>query len=151
MKGWRAAAPPLQPMRIERLSVRNYCARAIDLAELTPFTVLLGSNGSGKSTLFDVFSFLSECGCRRVAARVGPPQGPAMLLPERRRSRGARHVPEVSSRAEGLATALGLGACSMPGASPVPLASPWTRLSPANCEDRCAPSTFTRPRPTCPG
>ena len=57
----RRAAQP-QPMRIERLSVRNYRAlQAIDLSDLMPLTVLLGPNGSGKSTIFDVFSFLSEC------------------------------------------------------------------------------------------
>jgi predicted ATPase len=48
--------------RIESLRVENYRAlRAIELARLTPMTVLLGPNGSGKSTLFDVFNFLSEC------------------------------------------------------------------------------------------
>lgn len=50
------------PARIEYLKVENYRAlRAIELAELTPLTVLLGPNGSGKSTVFDVLSFLSEC------------------------------------------------------------------------------------------
>jgi predicted ATPase len=49
-------------MRIERLYVKNYRAlRELELADLTPMTVLLGPNGSGKSTVFDVFSFLSEC------------------------------------------------------------------------------------------
>jgi len=33
----------------------------VELADLTPLTVLLGPNGSGKSTMFDVFNFLSEC------------------------------------------------------------------------------------------
>jgi len=48
--------------RIESLSVKNYRAlRKVDLANLTPMTVLLGPNGSGKSTIFDVFNFLSEC------------------------------------------------------------------------------------------
>ena len=48
--------------RIESLRVENYRAlRRIELAGLTPMTVLLGPNGSGKSTLFDVFDFLSEC------------------------------------------------------------------------------------------
>jgi predicted ATPase len=48
--------------RIESLRVENYRAlRKIELAGLTPMTVLLGPNGSGKSTLFDVFNFLSEC------------------------------------------------------------------------------------------
>ncbi|MDR2788838.1 MAG: AAA family ATPase, partial [Candidatus Accumulibacter sp.] len=48
--------------RIESLRVENYRAlRGIELAGLTPMTVLLGPNGSGKSTLFDVFNFLSEC------------------------------------------------------------------------------------------
>lgn len=48
--------------RITRLVVKNYRAlRAIDIADLTPMTVLLGPNGSGKSTVFDVFNFLSEC------------------------------------------------------------------------------------------
>lgn len=62
MSARRAAPRPRQPMRIKRLHVRNYRAlESIELAELTPLTVLLGPNGSGKSTLFDVFSFLSEC------------------------------------------------------------------------------------------
>jgi len=53
-----AAGPP----RIEYLKVENYRAlRSIELADLTPLTVLLGPNGSGKSTIFDVFNFLSEC------------------------------------------------------------------------------------------
>ncbi|MDR3221040.1 MAG: AAA family ATPase [Candidatus Accumulibacter sp.] len=48
--------------RIESLRVRNYRAlRDVELARLTPMTVLLGPNGSGKSTVFDVFNFLSEC------------------------------------------------------------------------------------------
>lgn len=50
------------PPRIEQLRVGNYRAlRAIELRDITPFTVLLGANGSGKSTIFDVFNFLSEC------------------------------------------------------------------------------------------
>lgn len=48
--------------RIESLRVENYRAlRQVELASLTPMTVLLGPNGSGKSTIFDVFNFLSEC------------------------------------------------------------------------------------------
>jgi predicted ATPase len=48
--------------RIESLKVENYRAlRSVELACLTPMTVLLGPNGSGKSTIFDVFNFLSEC------------------------------------------------------------------------------------------
>jgi predicted ATPase len=48
--------------RIESLRVENYRAlRGIELAGLTPTTVLLGPNGSGKSTLFDVFNFFPEC------------------------------------------------------------------------------------------
>ena len=47
---------------IELLHVKNYRAlRDIELKQLKPLTVFLGSNGSGKSTLFDVFAFLSEC------------------------------------------------------------------------------------------
>lgn len=62
MSARRAAPPPQQPMRIERLSVKNYRAlQEIHLSELTPLTVLLGPNGSGKTTIFDVLSFLSEC------------------------------------------------------------------------------------------
>lgn len=50
------------PPRIDYLRVENYRAlRRVELAVLTPLTVLLGPNGSGKSTLFDVFNFLSEC------------------------------------------------------------------------------------------
>lgn len=50
------------PPRIDYLRVANYRAlHNIELADLTPLTVLLGPNGSGKSTLFDVFNFLSEC------------------------------------------------------------------------------------------
>jgi len=75
MKARRAARPPQQPMRIERLSVQNYRAlQAIDLMDLRPLTVLLGPNGSGKSTIFDVLSFLSECftdGLRRAWDRRG--------------------------------------------------------------------------------
>lgn len=57
-----AAAQAIHPARIERLHVTNYRAlRSIEVADLTPLTVLLGPNGSGKSTVFDVFSFLSEC------------------------------------------------------------------------------------------
>src|SRR4051812_28361727 len=53
---------PAGPPRIEYLRVENYRAlRRIELADLTPLTVLLGPNGSGKSTIFDVFNFLSEC------------------------------------------------------------------------------------------
>jgi predicted ATPase len=50
------------PARIEHLRVENYRAlKSIELADITPLTVLLGPNGSGKSTVFDVFNFLSEC------------------------------------------------------------------------------------------
>ena len=56
-----SAAVPGIP-RIESLRVKNYRAlHSIELANLTPMTVLLGPNGSGKSTVFDVFNFLSEC------------------------------------------------------------------------------------------
>jgi len=48
--------------RIESLRVENYRAlHQVELANLTPMTVLLGPNGSGKSTIFDVFNFLAEC------------------------------------------------------------------------------------------
>ena len=54
----RAAGIP----RIESLKVENYRAlHSVELAGLTPMTILLGPNGSGKSTVFDVFNFLSEC------------------------------------------------------------------------------------------
>ena len=50
------------PARIEQIKVTNYRAlKSIELADLTPLTVLLGPNGSGKSTVFDVLNFLSEC------------------------------------------------------------------------------------------
>jgi predicted ATPase len=53
---------PVGPPRIEYIRVENYRAlRDIELADLTPLTVLLGPNASGKSTVFDVFNFLSEC------------------------------------------------------------------------------------------
>jgi len=53
---------PAGPPRIDYLHVENYRAlRKVELADLTPLTVLLGPNGSGKSTIFDVFNFLSEC------------------------------------------------------------------------------------------
>lgn len=52
----------IPPPRVESLKVRNYRAlRRIELAGITPLTVLVGPNGSGKSTVFDVFAFLSEC------------------------------------------------------------------------------------------
>jgi predicted ATPase len=58
----RSSKAPAGPARIEYLKVENYRAlRKIELADLTPLTVLLGPNGSGKSTVFDVFNFLSEC------------------------------------------------------------------------------------------
>lgn len=69
------AAPP----RIECLRVENYRAlQHVELANLTPLTVLLGPNGSGKSTIFDVFSFLSECyqyGLRHAWDRRGRARG----------------------------------------------------------------------------
>ena len=53
---------PPEPPRVQRLKVRNFRAlREVEIRNLTPMTVLLGSNGSGKSTVFDVFAFLSEC------------------------------------------------------------------------------------------
>ena len=53
---------PVGPPRIDYIRVENYRAlRNVELADLTPLTVLLGPNGSGKSTVFDVFNFLSEC------------------------------------------------------------------------------------------
>ena len=56
------ASTPAGPARIDYLRVENYRAlRDVELADLTPLTVLLGPNGSGKSTIFDVFNFLSEC------------------------------------------------------------------------------------------
>ena len=63
------------PPRIERFKVRNFRAlREVELAHLTPLTVLLGPNGSGKSTVFDVFAFLAECfesGLRRAWEKRG--------------------------------------------------------------------------------
>ena len=50
----RDAAPP----RVECLKVRNFRAlRDVEIAQMTPMTVLLGPNGSGKSTVLDVFAF----------------------------------------------------------------------------------------------
>lgn len=61
-KSQRGVVVPEGPPRIDYLRVENYRALArIELAELTPLTVLLGPNGSGKSTVFDVFNFLAEC------------------------------------------------------------------------------------------
>ena len=61
--------------RVESLTVENFRAlKKVDLKDLTPLTVLVGSNGSGKSTVFDVFAFLSECfetGLRRAWDRRG--------------------------------------------------------------------------------
>ena len=61
--------------RIEYLRVKNYRALCdLELKEITPLTVFLGSNGSGKSTIFDVFAFLSECfitGLRRAWDKRG--------------------------------------------------------------------------------
>jgi len=71
----KVKSQPRGPARIEYLKVENYRAlRKIELAEITPLTVLLGPNGSGKSTIFDVFAFLSECfefGLRRAWDRRG--------------------------------------------------------------------------------
>lgn len=48
--------------RIEYLKVRNFRAlKDVEIADLTPLTVLVGPNGSGKSTVLDVFAFLAEC------------------------------------------------------------------------------------------
>ena len=61
--------------RIECLKVRNFRAlRDVEIAKLTPLTVLLGPNGSGKSTVFDALAFLAECfssGLRRAWDRRG--------------------------------------------------------------------------------
>jgi predicted ATPase len=61
--------------RIEQLRIQNYRAlNNIELKNITPLTVFLGSNGSGKSTIFDVFAFLAECfqfGLRRAWDRRG--------------------------------------------------------------------------------
>jgi len=64
-----------RPPRIESIRIRNYRAlRNVELARITPLTVLLGPNGSGKSTVFDVFAFLAECfsvGLRKAWDRRG--------------------------------------------------------------------------------
>lgn len=61
--------------RIERLKVRNFRAlKDVEIADLTPLTVLIGPNGSGKSTVLDVFAFLAECfgdGLRKAWNRRG--------------------------------------------------------------------------------
>ena len=58
----RRSRTSVGPPRIESIRIENYRAlRNVELADLTPLTVLLGPNGSGKSTVFDVFNFLSEC------------------------------------------------------------------------------------------
>ena len=50
------------PPRIEHLKVQNFRAlKDVEIADLTPLTVLIGPNGSGKSTVLDVFAFLAEC------------------------------------------------------------------------------------------
>ncbi len=64
------------PLRIERLTVKNYRAlQDVTFTDLSALTVLLGPNGSGKSTVFDVFAFLSECfqegGLRRAWEKRG--------------------------------------------------------------------------------
>lgn len=67
--------PAPGPARITYLKVCNFRAlREVELADLTPLTVLLGPNGSGKSTVFDVFAFLAECfelGLRRAWDKRG--------------------------------------------------------------------------------
>ena len=48
--------------RIEYLKVENFRAlKDVEIADLTPLTVLIGPNSSGKSTVLDVFAFLAEC------------------------------------------------------------------------------------------
>lgn len=48
-------------MHIESIRIRNYrVLRAIEIRDLSPFTVFLGANGVGKSTLFDLFGFLRD-------------------------------------------------------------------------------------------
>lgn len=68
-------SPVPAPARITYLKVCNFRAlREVELADLTPLTVLLGPNGSGKSTVFDVFAFLAECfelGLRRAWDKRG--------------------------------------------------------------------------------
>lgn len=67
--------PAPGPARITCLKVCNFRAlREVELADLTPLTVLIGPNGSGKSTVFDVFAFLAECfelGLRRAWDKRG--------------------------------------------------------------------------------
>ena len=67
--------PAPGPARITYLKVCNFRAlREVELADLTPLTVLIGPNGSGKSTVFDVFAFLAECfelGLRRAWDKRG--------------------------------------------------------------------------------
>lgn len=61
--------------RIERLKVQNFrVLKDVEIAKLTPLTVLIGPNGSGKSTVLDVFAFLAECfedGLRKAWDRRG--------------------------------------------------------------------------------
>lgn len=63
------------PPRIENLHVKNYRAlKDVNIANISPLTVLVGPNGSGKSTVFDVFAFLAECftdGLRKAWDRRG--------------------------------------------------------------------------------
>ena len=59
------------PMQIEGIEIKNYrIFKHVELTNLAPMTVVVGSNGSGKSTLFDVFTFLKDALAENVVAAV---------------------------------------------------------------------------------
>ncbi len=58
-------------MQVESIEIKNYrLFRNVELNNLQPMNVVVGSNGSGKSTLFDVFTFLKDALAENVAAAV---------------------------------------------------------------------------------
>ena len=58
-------------MQIEGIEIKNYrLFRSVELNNLLPMSVVVGTNGSGKSTLFDVFTFLKDALAENVAAAV---------------------------------------------------------------------------------
>lgn len=58
-------------IQVVGILLRNFKAfKAINLAQLPPYSVFVGANGTGKSTLFDVFGFLRDCLRENVRAAV---------------------------------------------------------------------------------
>ena len=48
--------------RLTALNIQNYrILKTLQLNNLTPLSVFIGSNGSGKSTLLEALIFLSDC------------------------------------------------------------------------------------------